>query len=118
MKAIIYAGIGLFSVATVYGVVDYYNTNSKGTLDKMYKEEGPLMVIKKEKTPSTLPVVTEITKAAPDSSTVAPQKGSKRIKLPVRRIKFDDFSRGRIVPEGVIVEEIKTDSTASTKENQ
>lgn len=118
MKAIIYAGIGLFSAASVYGVVDYYNTKSKGTLDKMYKEEGPLIVIKKEKTPSTLPVITEITKAAPDSTTVVPQKGSKRTKLPVRRIKFDDFSRARIIPESVIVEEIKTDSTASTKENK
>ena len=38
MKAIIYAGLGLFSVATVYGVVDYYNSQKKGTLDNLYKE--------------------------------------------------------------------------------
>ena len=32
MKAIIYAGIGLFSIASVYGVADYYNSKKTGNL--------------------------------------------------------------------------------------
>ena len=35
MKAIIYAGIGLFSIASVYGVADYYNSKKNGELKKL-----------------------------------------------------------------------------------
>lgn len=38
MKAIIYAGISLFSVASVYGVADYYQSEKRGTLKNLYKE--------------------------------------------------------------------------------
>lgn len=38
MKLIIYAGISLFSVASVYGVADYYQTEKSGTLKNLYKE--------------------------------------------------------------------------------
>ncbi len=117
MKAIIYAGIGLFSAASVYGVVDYYNTKSKGILDKMYKEETPSVTTKKETTPATLSTTVEITKPIPNTTT-AVKKESKKLKLPVRRIKLDDFSRGRIVPDIVVIEEeIKVDSAAVKKEN-
>ena len=39
MKAIIYAGIGLFSIASVYGVADYYKSKKNGELKKLYVEE-------------------------------------------------------------------------------
>jgi len=38
MKAIIYAGIGLFSAASIYGLTDYYHSEEKGTLKNLYKE--------------------------------------------------------------------------------
>jgi hypothetical protein len=40
MKAIIYAGIGLFSAASVYGVADFYQTSKSGVLKTLYKEES------------------------------------------------------------------------------
>jgi len=116
MKAIIYAGIGLFAAASVYGVVDYYNTKSKGTLDKMYKEEEPLVTVKKETAPAPLPTTTEIKATTLNTTTDAVKKESKKVK--VRRIKFDDFSRGRIMPEMTIEKEIKADSTVTTKGNR
>ena len=59
MKAIIYAGISLFSVATVYGVVDYYSSQKRGTLDKLYKEED---------VPAAPEIKKEITMVMPVSS--------------------------------------------------
>jgi hypothetical protein len=107
MKAIIYAGIGLFSAATVYGVVDYYGTKKTGTLDKMYKEEETVLPVKEE-TMSTveLPVKNEPVKATVAKTKIATTKNSKAkrtypFKTTVREIKFSDFSRGRIVPKKV-----------------
>jgi hypothetical protein len=107
MKAIIYAGIGLFSAATVYGVVDYYGTKKTGTLDKMYKEEETV-VPAKEETMSTveLPVKNEPVKATVVKTKVATTKASKTkrtfpFKTKVREVKFSDFSRGRIIPKKV-----------------
>ena len=58
MKAIIYAGIGLFSVATVYGVSDYYNSKKNGELKKLYVEEKlpPQAPAEEEKTVEIIPV--------------------------------------------------------------
>jgi hypothetical protein len=107
MKAIIYAGIGLFSAATVYGVVDYYGTKKTGTLDKMYKEEETV-VPAKEETMSTveLPVKNEPVKATVVKTKAATTKASKTkrtfpFKTKVREVKFSDFSRGRIIPKKV-----------------
>ncbi|UEG50440.1 hypothetical protein LK994_02985 [Ferruginibacter lapsinanis] len=53
MKAIIYAGISLFSVASVYGVADYYQTEKKGTLKNLYKETEPSTLKNAERTITT-----------------------------------------------------------------
>lgn len=107
MKAIIYAGIGLFSAATVYGVVDYYGTKKNGTLDKMYKEEETVLPVKEETINTVeLPVKNEPAKAAVAETKMATTKNSKAkrtfpYKAKVREVKFSDFSRGRILPKKV-----------------
>ncbi len=108
MRAIIYAGIGLFSAASVYGVVDYYSTKSNGTLEKMYKEETPLLE-SKEETITTVPLTETAIKneAVSDKASVAKAKTktSKKSKIYVRGFKFSNFSRGRIVPK--VIEDVK-----------
>ena len=121
MRAIIYAGIGLFSAASVYGVVDYYNTKSNGTLEKMYKEETPLFE-SKEETITTVPLTETAIKneAVSDKASVAKtktktSKKSKKNKIYVRGFKFSNFSRGRIVPK--VIEDVKP-VTEVKKENK
>jgi hypothetical protein len=119
MKAIIYAGIGLFSAATIYGVVDYYNTKNNGTIDKLYKEEIPVSRDKKEtsQTPNTV----ELTKAKEENILLNDnptfkkntEKKYKKTKSSVREIKFSDFSRGRIVPK--VAEDTKTVAADKTE---
>lgn len=97
MKAIIYAGIGLFSVASVYGVADYYSTQKKGTLDKMYQED----VVAEQDTKSVItqvdmPLKKDELNSAVDKSIFVAAKVSKKIKTQKRTIKMEDFSRGRI----------------------
>lgn len=115
MKAIIYAGIGLFSAASVYGVVDYYNTKNKGTLDKIYKEDV---------VPATPAAAPASTVALPEAATKtvsntsagvakATTKKTRAAKRSVKNFKFSEFSRGRIEPP-VIIEE--TTPVAAGKE--
>lgn len=97
MKAIIYAGIGLFSVASVYGVADYYSTQKKGTLDKMYQED----VVAEQDTKSVItqvdmPLKKDELNSAVDKNIFVAAKVSKKIKKQKRTIKMEDFSRGRI----------------------
>jgi hypothetical protein len=113
MKAIIYAGIGLFAVASVYGVADYYSSKKKGTLDKLYKEEEVTEAAASEtKVLSTAAPIDQV-KVIPavSKTTVASTKATRKTKASRRRISIDDFSRGRIdrVPIELIkpVEEIK-----------
>ncbi len=42
MKVIIYAGIGLFSTASIFGVADYYHSENKGELKNLYTESSNL----------------------------------------------------------------------------
>lgn len=109
MKAIIYAGIGLFSAASVYGVVDYYNSKSNGTLDKIYKEEAPAIVAEKEIKPNTVTILANAAKKdeviAKKTAGTTSKKKSKKPKAFVRDFKFSNFSRGRILPPKVIEEE-------------
>ena len=101
MKAIIYAGIGLFSIATVYGVVDYYNTQKKGTMDKLYKEpEEAVVTDEPQVTTKVVPAnLTEINTVR----TVAVSKVAKKLKKHKRTIRLEDFSRGRI-EEPIVIE--------------
>jgi hypothetical protein len=117
MKAIIYAGIGLFSVATVYGLADYYSSQKKGTLDKLYAEEEiPVTPAVEEKTTIVMPV--KNVEAAPaEIKTVSTKAAStKKAKTSARKkIKMEDFSRARI-PEQVVEEKIKEEPVKKEEE--
>jgi hypothetical protein len=102
MKAIIYAGIGLFSVASVYGVIDYYGAKKQGVFANLYTEEAedklpavaannPATTALLKKTPIAEPA------AAVEKKTVAPKE--KKIKKVKRTINLKSFSRGEIVEE-------------------
>ncbi len=115
MKAIIYAGIGLFSAATIYGMADYYSTQKKGTLDKLYKEEEevtPVTTEKKLLNTNTIPV--NSTEANSTKNTVL-LKAIKKTRQPKRTIRLDEFSRGRIV-EPMPVEVVKPVQSQATEE--
>ena len=94
MKAIIYAGIGLFSVATIYGMADYYSTQKKGTLDKLYKEE--VVPAETEKTVLNTNVI-QLNAPETNSANKLVSKAFKKAKHPKRTIRLEEFSRGRIV---------------------
>lgn len=106
MKAIIYAGIGLFSVATVYGVVDYYSSQKKGTLDKLYKEPEEVVVPDQPLATKVVPVNFKATNTV---STVAVSKVGKKTKKQKRTIRLDEFSRGRIEEPVVLENTVWTD---------
>ncbi len=104
MKAIIYAGIGLFSVATVYGLADYYSSQKKGTLKKLYVEEKPITPVVEEKTSTVLPPKFAEQVSTGNETVIAKVKATKKLKRSAnKKIKMEDFSRARI-PEQVVEE--------------
>lgn len=106
MKAIIYAGIGLFSVATVYGIADYYNTQKKGTLDKLYREEEPVKIPEKTFVPPALSPVNNTVAVNPKDQQLVLNSISKKIRsgrIPKRTIRLNEFSRGRI-EEAIVID--------------
>ncbi len=106
MKAIIYAGIGLFSVASVYGVADYYSSKKSGELKKLYVEEKlpPPAPAMEEKTVEVIPVKNVETTPAETKVVKAKVKSPKKVKKVKKTIRFENFSRGRI-KEPVVMEE-------------
>ncbi len=78
MKTIIYAGLGLFSIASLYGIKDYYHTKNNGRLSKLYAPETTMVKSLEENKFG-------IKNMPKNDSTF-------------REIKLSDFSRGRIVP--------------------
>jgi hypothetical protein len=103
MKAIIYAGIGLFSAATVYGVVDYYGAKKQGVLKNLYAEEAeePLPPVAAANNPATTAVLktkdVDAPLAAVEKKVVTvKEKKAKKLK---RTITFKSFSRGAIMEE-------------------
>ncbi len=76
MKAIIYAGIGLFSFATIYGMADYYKAERTGTIERLYKEDNHL-----------------ISNEGIREKTSTKEKSLKPV------IELEDFSRGKIESE-------------------
>lgn len=116
MKALIYAGIGLFSAATVYGIADYYNTQKKGTLDKLYKDQEEVIVPEKMEAAKKDATTTAVISEKKDATSETKVAVSKKIKRRKHKIDLDDFSRGRIdepvnivIPEKVeaVKEEVK-----------
>jgi len=113
MKAIIYAGISLFSIATVYGVADYYNSQKKGELKKLYvEEEVPKVNPLAEETNSVpLPVSNTGANAVKNTTASSRVKLEKKVKKSKRELKFENFSRGKIreyiQPDSIAVPLIK-----------
>lgn len=115
MKTIIYAGIGLFTVATIYGATDFYQSNKKGVLINLYSEKSTSaqQVVSKENEKPTIKMEdysraileTELDKEALSSeallienkkiSSVVSRKKVNKRKVP--KIKFSDFSRSKLV---------------------
>lgn len=111
MKTIIYAGIGLFSVASVYGITDYYTSQKNSSLENLYKEEevAEESIMKKnivtEHQQENIAVVNLSTSVKKEAKKeVAKSKKNKKsdVKKP-RKIDLDDYSRGRILPEEEII---------------
>ena len=101
MKLIIYAGIGLFSAASIYGVADYFVSSKNGIINKLYKEEGtleskPLVVNKTLNQEIPVDQETGINKVAAKRTVLKEQ----RTKIPkfngLLNVKLDNFSRGKI----------------------
>ena len=116
MKAIIYAGIGLFSVATVYGVADYYSSQKKGILDNLYKEEEPLKeTVNSTGNTTVIPVKNSVTNVSVNKTMALTTsvKKEKKVKQPKRKMRLEDFSRGRI-PEPIPVEPMPVDIKKET----
>jgi hypothetical protein len=107
MKAIIYAGIGLFSVASVYGVIDYYGAKKQGVLNSLYAEEAPEAVteVKETKNAAATAVLNNTVAANNPAAAIAkaPVAKTKKAKKEKERrfVKFSDFSRGAIIREDV-----------------
>jgi hypothetical protein len=109
MKAIIYAGIGLFSVASVYGVIDYYGAKKQGVLSNLYNEDAPeapetAADVKETKNAVTTAVLKNTVAAnnpAAATAKAVPAK-VKKAKKEKRYVKFSDFSRGAIIREQVL----------------
>ena len=122
MKAIIYAGIGLFSVATVYGLADYYSSQKKGTLDNLYKEEETSNEPEKPVVNTAVITKKDLESNSSSGKTVAlttTVKTAKKFKQPKRTIRLEDFSRGRIIepmPAEIKVLEFKKEEPVKAEE--
>jgi hypothetical protein len=103
MKAVIYAGIGLFSAASVYGVIDYYGAKKQGVLNNLYTEEAeetPPAVAAANNPATTAVLKTTVTNAplaAVEKKVVAAKE--KKAKKQKRTITLKSFSRGEIIEE-------------------
>lgn len=107
MKAIIYAGIGLFSIATIYGVADYYSSEKNGTLKKLYVDDEIAVTPKvEEKSTTVIPLLNTEVKPAEIKIFTAKARSAKKIKHSPKEIKFSDFSRARI-PERMTKETVE-----------
>lgn len=116
MKVIIYAGIGLFSTASIFGVADYYHSENKGELKNLYTESSNLKpqnsiagIKEKEinledysraKIEESMENINE-ENSFPNTKliekpTVAVSK-KKNYKRKIPKIKLSDFSRSRLV---------------------
>ena len=98
MKAIIYAGIGLFSLAGTYGLVDYFTAKRNGIMDNLYKGPAPINELSLSK--EAPPVVTvENIPAIKKGNTIFKPAASflpGKMKPAKRKVRLNDFSRGRI----------------------
>jgi hypothetical protein len=117
MKAIIYAGIGLFSVASVYGVIDYYGAKKQGVLNNLYTgqaEETPPAATTKAATTTSFNNTAVDVDAPPvkvEKKAVAAKE--RKTKKQKRSIQFKSFSRGQILEEIPVSERVPVPQPAS-----
>jgi len=116
MKAIIYAGIGLFSIASVYGVADYYQSKKSGELKKLYVEEKVPVVVpaEEEKTVEVNPKKNVVHATAETKDVTNNIKSPNNIEKSEKKLHFENFSRARI-PEPVIIEDTVTEKKNKQK---
>ncbi len=121
MKAIIYAGVALFGIAATYGVDDYYKTNTKNAINKMYEEQEEVLdeyEATSEENKITPAVYKDATKKE-DAIKLTPTNTKKiKRKKYERKIELENYSRGKIiefVPPKVIESEITTPVTIKEK---
>jgi hypothetical protein len=113
MKAIIYAGIGLFSVATAYGIVDYYGSQKSGVIKKLYaEEEKPALPEATETSTTIIPV--KVSEPVPAENKTATVKSIKKAKKVSKKIRFENFSRAKL-PQEVVAEQVYEEKTIPEK---
>lgn len=114
MKAVIYAGIGLISVAAIFGLTDYYNSQKKGTIGKWDATvEIPAAPETEEGTVTVTPVKNTVPAPVENKSVSTELKAPKKFKNTGKKIRLEDFSRARI-PERADIE-IITEEPVSKK---
>jgi hypothetical protein len=113
MKAIIYAGIGLFSVATAYGIVDYYGNQKSGVIKKLYaEEEKPALPEATETSTTIIPI--KVSEPVPVENKTATVKSIKKAKKVSKKIRFENFSRAKL-PQEVVAEQVYEEKTIPEK---
>lgn len=83
MKSLIYSGIGLFAVATAFGLVDYYGAKKSGTMQQLYKDNvtGEMTTpVKQIQPPEEIQTIAVAKKEKPGepSKTISLNKASKK----------------------------------------
>jgi len=127
MKTIIYAGIGLFTAASVYGIADYYSSEKKGQLKDLYQDAPAASKETAVKAPErdieledysrgkidglddVEPASIAISSPGVDEKSSKAAMKKKAVKRKAPKIKFSDFSRSKLVREKAPV--VLTDSS-------
>lgn len=117
MKAIIYTGFGLISIAAVYGMADYYGSSNNGSLKQLYHEnekvlpETPVQQLDAQHVAQLTIREEESMETIPLSTTGIDTKKTVKKKRPSFRL--EDFSRKALPVEiDPIVEEPQPVTTA------
>lgn len=103
MKAIIYAGVGLITAASVYGITDFYREQQSGKLNNLYKPVKTEVKVPEKNVPiaAVEPVKTEKLTTSDTKETIQKDKQpATRVaqkEKTKRTMKMKYFSRGEIV---------------------
>ena len=122
MKAIIYAGTGLITMATMFGMADYFNSKKTGQLDNLYKEEASPVAAVNSRPSVTVPLDMNLQADLSASHTVVSATIVKKVgkrKQQKRTIRLEAFSRARVIEpirEDQILPEIKKEDPAKDME--
>jgi hypothetical protein len=98
MKTMIYASIGLFSIATLYGIADYNKSKKTGALERLYVEEEPVSNEVSTLKPARV-VNTSLVVKPNDATNKTVSKRSAGTGEARRSLRLEDYSRGKIGEE-------------------